>query len=119
MFDHDVDYPTAVASYDDAGVAAAIAWSVRHLKDGETLSVWTSLKSHLRNCTELERLVRRHRNVEHITGRGGTVPTGPGPVLMAWADMDDIGELARYSRGIRSLCVITWNEDRIRPWVTP
>lgn len=118
MFDHDVDYPTAVASYDDEGVAAAIEWSVRHLEDGETLSVWTSLKSNLRNCAELERLVQRYRDVEHITGRGGNMPAGPGPVLMAWADMDDIGELVRYSRGIRSLCVITWNEDRIRPWVT-
>lgn len=118
MFDHDVDYPTAVASSDDEGVAAAIEWSVRHLQDGETLSVWTSLKSNLRNCTELEKLVRRHRDVEHITGRGGTMPAGPGPVLMAWADMDDIGELVRSSRGIRSLCVITGNEDAIRPWVT-
>ncbi|MFZ2175706.1 MAG: hypothetical protein WAW17_17050 [Rhodococcus sp. (in: high G+C Gram-positive bacteria)] len=117
MFDHDIDYPTAIASYDDDGVAAAIEWSVRHMEDGDTLSVWTSLKSNLRNCAELERLVQRHRNVEHITGRGGGVPAGPGPVLMAWADMDDVGELVRYSRGIRALCVIAWNMDRIRPWV--
>jgi hypothetical protein len=32
--------------------------------------------------------------------------------------MDDIGRLVRYSHGIRALCVITWNEHRIRPWVT-
>jgi hypothetical protein len=118
MFDRDVDYPTAVASYDDEGVAAAIQWCIQHMEDGDTLSVWTSLKSNLRNCAELERLVQRHRDVEHITGRGHGTPSGTGPVLMAWADMDDIGELARYSHGIRALCVITWNEDRIRPWVT-
>lgn len=117
MFDHEVNYPTAVASYDDEGVAAAIRWSVAHMQDGDTLAVWTSLKSNLRNCAKLERLVQRHRDVEHITGRGGAMPSGSGPVLMAWADMDDVGELVRYSRGIRSLCVITWNEDRIRPWV--
>ena len=117
MFDHDVDYPTAVASYDDEGVAAAIEWSVGQMEDGSTLSVWTSLKSNLQNCPELQRLVQRHHDVEHITGRGGTMPAGPGPVLMAWADMGDIGELVRYSRGIRALCVITWNEDRLRPWV--
>ena len=38
MFDRDVDYATAVASYDDEGVDAAIAWCVQHMKDGDTLS---------------------------------------------------------------------------------
>lgn len=116
MFDRDVDYPTAVASYDDEGVAAAIAWCVERMEDGDTLSVWTSLKSNLGNCAALESLVQR-RDVQHITGRGHGVPVGTGPVLMAWADMKDIGELARYGRGIRALCVITWNEKGIRPWV--
>lgn len=118
MFDRDVDYPTAVASYDDEGVAAAIKWCIQHMEDGDTLSVWTSLKSNLENCAELERLVQRHRDVEHITGRGRGMPSGAGPILMAWADMDDIGKLVRYSHGIRALCVITWNEHGIRPWVT-
>src|SRR5581483_12163018 len=72
----------------------------------------------LRNCPELERFVQRHRDVEHITGRGYGMPSGAGPVLMAWADMDDIGELVRNRHSIRGLCVITWNEERIRPWVT-
>lgn len=118
MFDHDTDYPTAVASYNDEGVAAAIEWSVGYLKDRDTLSVWTSLKSNLRNCAELEQFVQRYRNVVHITGRGGGTPAGSGPVLMAWPDMDDIGELVSFSHNIRSLCVVTWNADRIRPWVT-
>jgi hypothetical protein len=118
MFDHDADYPIAVASYDDEGVAAAIEWSVGHLQDGDTLSVWTFLKSNLRNCAELEQFVQRYRDVVHIAGRGGGMPAGSGPVLMAWPDMDDIGELVRFSRDIRALCVITWNADRIRPWVT-
>lgn len=35
---------------------------------------------------------------------------------MAWADMDDIGELMQYSGNrIRALCVITGNQDAIRP----
>lgn len=118
MFDRNVDYPTAVASYDDEGVTAAIEWSAGHLQDDDTLSVWTSLKSNLRNCAELEQFVQRYRDVVHITARGGGTPTGSGPVLMAWPDMDDISELVRVSRDIRALCVITWNADRIRPWVT-
>lgn len=119
MFDRDVDYPMAVASYDDEGVRAAIGWCLAHMEDGDTLTVWTSLKSNLRNCSALEQLVNRYSNVEHVIGRGGGFVRDSGPVLMGWADMADIGELMRYGgRGIRALCIITWVEDVIRPWVT-
>ncbi len=118
MFDRDVDYPTAVASYDDEGVSAAIAWCRQQMQAGDTLTVWTSLKSNLRNCAPLERLVNRHSNVEHVTGRGGGYVSGEGPVLMAWPDMSDIGKLMRSSHRLRALCVITWNENAIRPWVS-
>ncbi|MFG2109708.1 hypothetical protein [Micromonospora chersina] len=119
MFDRDVDYPTAVASYDDDGVDAAIDWCCQHLEDGDTLTVWTSLKSNLRNCSPLEQLVIRHSNVQHITGRGGGFVRGKGPVLMAWADMEDIGKLVQYSgHHIRALCVVPSYEDAVRPWVS-
>jgi hypothetical protein len=118
MFDRDMDYPTAVASYDDEGVDAAINWCCEHMEKGDTLTVWTSLKSNLGNCSNLEQLVYRHSNVEHVTGRGGGFIRGNGPVLMAWASMDDIAKLVQYGRGIRALCVITWNEDAVRPWVS-
>ncbi|MER7854546.1 hypothetical protein ABTZ98_18675 [Streptomyces bacillaris] len=119
MFDRDVTYPCAVASYDAEGVGAAIDWCCERMEDGDTLTVWTSLKSNLSNCSELEQLVSRHSNVEHITGRGGGFIRGNGPVLMAWPDMADVGKLAQYGgHHIRALCVITWNEDEIRPWVT-
>lgn len=119
MFDDEVNYPTAVASYDDGGVAEAIRWCTSHMEKGDTLTVWTKLKSNLRNCDMLNRLVIRHSDVEHVTGRGGAYVRGHGPVLMAWPGMDDIGELVRFSNHmIRGLCVITWNANRIRPWVT-
>lgn len=119
MFDSKVDFPSAVASYDDDGVDEAIRWCASHMEKGDIISVWTKLKSNLRNCDKLDRLVNTHSDVEHVTGRGGTYLHGQGPVLMAWPDMDDIGELVRFSSPmIRGLCVITWNADRIRPWVT-
>lgn len=119
MFDDEVDYPTAVASYGDDGVAEAIRWCTSHMKKGDTLTVWTKLRSNLRNCNALDRLVSRHSDVEHVMGRGGAYVRGHGPVLMAWPNMDDIGELIRFSSHmIRGLCVSTWNADRIRPWVT-
>lgn len=103
MFDRDTDYQTAVASYDDEGVGAAIDWCVEHMQTDDTLSVWTALQSNLSNCDALDRLVQRHSNVSHITGRGGGTPQGTGPVLMAWPDMDDIGKLVRYGHGTRHL----------------
>ncbi|OYN77045.1 hypothetical protein [Mycolicibacterium sphagni] len=119
MFDDEVDYPTAVASYDDDGVTEAIRWCSSHMEMGDTLTVWTKLKSNLRNCNALDRLVSRHSDVDHVTGRGGAYVSAHGPVLMAWPNMDDIGELVRFSSHmIRGLCVITWNADRIRPWVS-
>lgn len=118
MFDRNTDYSSAVASSDDEGVDAAIAWCVDKTQDGDVISVWTPLKSSLRNNPKLERFVSRYRNVEHITGRGFSVPSGPGPVLMAWPRMEGIGELLRYAQRITALCVISWNEDEIRPWVT-
>ncbi|QRY49027.1 hypothetical protein JVX93_27705 [Mycolicibacterium boenickei] len=108
-----------MAIFDDDGVAKAIHWCSSHMEKGDTLTVWTKLKSNLRNCNALERLVSRHSDVEHVTGRGGAYLSNHGSVLMAWPDMDDIGELVRFSSHmIRGLCVITWNADRIRPWVT-
>lgn len=119
VFDRERYYPTAVASYDEHGVDAAIEWCIEHMQEDDTLTVWTSLKSNLSNCRKLERLVDRHSNVEHVTGRGGAFVRGNGPVLMAWADMDDIGKLVQNGgHGIRALCVIAWNENGIRPWVS-
>lgn len=117
MFNREVDYPTAVASYDDTGIDAAIDWCLEHMQDDDTLTVWTSLKSNLENCTKLEQLVNGYNKVEHVTARQGGFIRNPGPVLMAWPDMDDIAKVAS-NRHIRAMCVITANENQIRPWVT-
>jgi len=36
MFDDAMDYPTAVASYDDDGVTEAIRWCASHMEKGDT-----------------------------------------------------------------------------------
>lgn len=118
MFDRNIDYPRAVASSDDQGIDAAITWCASKVENGQVISVWTPLKSNLRGNAKLEQFVNRYRDVEHITGRGFSMPAGRGPVLMAWPRMDGIGELLRHGQGITTLCVISWNEDEIRPWVT-
>lgn len=119
MFERDVDCPTAVASDDDEGVEAAIRWCAEQLEDGDTLTVWTRVKSDLENNRQLERLVNRDPVVVHLTGRGAGSVRGKGPVLMAWADMDDIGKLMKHGgRHIRALCVIPLSQGAIRPWVS-
>ncbi len=111
--------PTAVASSDDAGVDAAVAWCRQHMAAGDSLTIWTPQKSNLSACARLEQLVRRHADVDHITGRGGGSAHRRGPLLMAWPDMDNIGKLTRFSgQTLQALCVITWHADAIQPWVS-
>lgn len=119
MFDRTVQYPCAVASHDEAGVSAAIQWCLRHMQEGDTLTVWTALKSNLKNHRRLDELVAKYSDVHHVTGRGGGFITGTGPVLMAWPRMDEIAKLVQGSADqIRGLCVISGYKDWIRPWVT-
>lgn len=117
MFARDDDYPTSVAFDDEDGFDAAIEWCVEQMTDSDVITIWTPLKSNLDGRDDLAEFVRRHSDVEHITGRGRGMPKGTGPVLMAWPDLDDIAQLTRFGRGIRALCVLTGNPEEIHPWV--
>lgn len=116
MFDRATEYPCAVTSSDDQGLEQGIAWSVQRLEPGQSLTLWVPLKRSLANNSRIRRL-SESRRVEVITGRGVPYIAGPGPVLMAWPRMDDIGELQRSASRITALCVVVWNEGEIRPWV--
>lgn len=48
MFSRYARYPTPVASNDDEGIRAPIAWVVERAQPGDTISVWTHLKSNRR-----------------------------------------------------------------------
>jgi hypothetical protein len=118
MFSSTTDWPKAIASHDENGMDTAIAWCVEHLGEGETLTVWTHLKSNLANNNVLDQLVARHSNVQHVTRRGGGGLRQPGPVLMAWANMDDIADLLRFGANhVTALAVVTWDDEALRPWV--
>ncbi|WP_020499067.1 hypothetical protein [Sciscionella marina] len=119
MFERNAEFPMAVASDDDDGLNAAIDWCCEHMRDDDILTVWTHLRSNLRNSPQLEHFVASHRNVEHVAGKGGGFVRHTGPVLMAWPGMADIGELFRFGvHHIRALGVVVSNEDTIRPWVS-
>lgn len=119
MFEPQGDFPTAVTHHDDAGLRAGVEWCSLHMLAGDTLYVWTPLKSNLRYSTYLIDILRRYSNAEHVTGRGHAFLPGPGAVLMAWPSMDDIGKLSQAAgRRMRALCVVEWNQDDLRPWVS-
>lgn len=119
MFHHEADYPIAVTSSDNQGLEEGFAWCAQHMEDGDRVTVWTHLKSNLGNDALLEQFVEGHREVDHVTARGGAYMSRPGPVLMAWADPNDVAEFVRTNGNrIRALCVVSWNEKKLRPWVS-
>lgn len=108
-------YKTAVASADEEGVNAALAWCAENMGDGPDIAIWTALKGNLRNDPLLESFVARYQEVRHVVGRGGGT-VGRGPAILAWARLDDIGPATRYGSG--PVCVIEWgNVDELTPWV--
>lgn len=119
MFEREAHFPLAITSMDDEGLVAGLRWCRGHLTDGERLTVWTRLKSNLGNNQLLNQFVARTQGVEHVTARGGALVRRRGSVLMAWPDPGDIAEFAGSSTNfITALCVVAWNEDLLRPWVT-
>lgn len=119
MFNHEADYPIAITSKDDDGLRAGLRWCVDHQCAGECLTVWTHLKSNLGNNRLLSQFVASRRDVDHVTSRGGAFVRHPGPVLMAWPDPGDIAEFTgRNGNSITALCVVSWSEGRLRPWVS-
>ncbi|ROZ62770.1 hypothetical protein EDL96_08270 [Kocuria soli] len=119
MFHHEAGYPIAVTSKDDEGVRAGIRWCFDRMEWGDRLSVWTHLKGNLANSPLLAQLVAQSADVDHVTARGGAFIRGRGPALMAWADPNDIAKFAgRNGNSITALCVVSWNERKLRPWVS-
>lgn len=119
MFEQHTDFPVAVTSSDDDGLRAGMRWCAQHMRERDVITVWTHLKSNLRNNRQLEQFVNSRRDVEHVTARGGAYMRHEGPVLMAWADPGDIAEFVRGNGNtIKALCVVSWVEAKLRPWVT-
>lgn len=118
MFEQNPTYPMAVTSPDDDGLRAGMAWCVQHMEDEDYITVWTHLKSGLYNNPLLEQFVGQYQQVDHVTARGGAYMHQSGPVLMAWADPTDIGDFIQTNRHrIHALCVVSWVEAKLRPWV--
>lgn len=66
---------------------------------------------------DIQSFVQRYSNVDHITGRGDGGHRGPGPLLMAWPDMQDMGKALQQSHGVTGICIIEGVREDLSGWV--
>lgn len=118
MIKSNIDIPKAVTSDDAQGIAAGVEWCLQHMRDDLVLTIWTPSPADLADYPALVGLVKRHKDVVHAVGRGSGSPIRTGPVLAVRPSIEHLGKLMRSSERFRSLCVVAWNVDQIRPWVT-
>lgn len=107
----------AVTSTDSGGLRDGLRWCIDQREESDHITVWTHELGNLRNNPLLEKFAGSP-GIDHVTARGGSFLRHPGPVLMAWADPSDIaGFVHGRAQSIRALCVVSWNENKLRPWV--
>lgn len=57
--------------------------------------------------------------VDHVTAQDGANMQHSGPVIMAWANSNDIAEFVKHNSGkIRALCVIPRDMTGLSLWVS-
>lgn len=119
MFEQDHKFPIAVASQDDEAVMRGIEWVATHKKndpDAEGITVWAHGRQNFGFNSIIKSLIERP-GVHAITGRGHSIVRVRGPLIMAWANAEDIGELLKFSASrVTALLVIGWTTEKQYPW---
>jgi hypothetical protein len=96
-----------------------LAWVARHKKDdpdADGVTVWAHGKQNL-GYNEIIRTLVGRPGVHAITGRGFSSVRVRGPLIMAWANPEDIGELMKFSASrVTALLVIGWTTPKQYPW---
>jgi len=109
--------PKAIASGDDAGVAAAISWCRARMLDEDELSIWTRNHSDLSSYPDLVHLTG-YANVKHVTGKPDYL-AGSGPVLLVAPTMDDIAHAVNDPwQGLRGYCLIVPDPIILESWIS-
>ncbi len=116
MFEKERDYPTAFIrnSAPDAH-ATAVRWVVNQAKivGGMPLLYAPGRRNYADNPL-LSAFAKRHAS--RTWKSGWDAKWSSGPVLAAWPDQKHLGEIAD-SGGVRALCVLSWNDSDVAPWV--
>lgn len=116
MFDRAVDYPCAIADGTDEGLQEGFDWCAERMKGGEALTLFAAQKSVLSHSRLPNRWFSQHRDVAIETARG-FVHVPRGPVLAMWPSAQALGKLLDNGSSVTALCVASWNQDEIGPWV--
>ena len=116
MFDRTAEYPRAIADGTDEGLKEGFDWCVERMEDGDTLTLFVAQKSVLSHSRLPNQWLSQYSDVQVETARG-FVHVKRGPVLALWPSAQGLGALLDGVPSVTALCVASWNQDEIGPWV--
>lgn len=116
MFDRAGEYPCAIVDGTDDGLEEGFDWCAERMEVEDTLTLFVAQKSVLSHSQLPNRWLSEYRNVEVVTARGFAL-VQRGPVLAMWPSAQGLGKLLDNVPSVRALCVASWNQDEIGPWV--
>jgi hypothetical protein len=116
MVDRTVEYPCAIADGTDKGPEEGFDWCAERMEDGDALTLFVAQKSVLSHSRLLNQWMNRYRDVVFATARG-FVHVPRGPVLALWPSAPGLGKLLDNGSSVTALCVASWNQEEIAPWV--
>lgn len=116
MFDRAAEYPCAIADGTDEGLEEGFDWCAQRMLEGENLTLLVAQKSVLLHSRLPNQWVAQYRDVEIVTTRG-FVHVQRGPVLALWPSAPGLGKLLDSGSSVTALCVASWNQYEIGPWV--
>lgn len=116
MFERSSQYPCAIADGTDEGLSEGFDWCSAKMHEGDTLTIFVATKGSLTNSDLPNAWLRKYRDVKVETARG-FVHVERGPVLALWPSAKSLGDLSGSTNRITALCVASWNEGEVGPWV--
>lgn len=113
MFEQPINYPCAIADQTDEGAEAALQWLIKHMKDGEELTLWVVQKRVLDSNDFLRNLVKYEGKGLKIVFK---VPIyrANGPVLVMYPNIENLA-YSTGAEGITALAVVQW-VDQLEIW---
>ena len=117
MFDRIADYPCAIVDGTDEGLTEGFDWCTQLMDDGDTLTLLVAQKSVLTHSRLPNRWLSEYSDVAVETARG-FVSVNRGPVLALWPSAQSLGKLLDSVPSVTALCVASWNQLEIGPWVS-
>ena len=116
MFDRTANYPCAIADGTDEVFPKVFDWCVERMEHGDTLTIYVAADAAVSNSRLPNQWVSQYRDVDVATARG-FVLVNRGPVLALWPSAQALGKVLDNVPSVTALCVASWNQAEIGPWV--